>query len=774
MADHRRTPAWTASARLDSACWSDDEPVCALPDWQAHGLPRFGDDRWDFRGHPHAIDKASEHGWLYDWGAVANPTYALAMREFAMGRMNRPLQLPGVARFSWPASTTIIYLRALEGFFAWVGTELAGLPLAAIGQDDLSRYAQTVLSGRGSIAQQTGRLRAVQAFFAYFTIAGTSRPAAEGLPLSFATELIPWGGKSVSALAGRNRSEANRTPRIPPAVMDPLLRQALFYVEIAAGDILGAHRELQSYPCDAACNYGTDDHSDRLEEFLENRPVPTYANGKPALARICMAARLPRRSLQTPQARRRLDTARRDHGTEIVEWLRPREDLLRSLQRFVADRRHTGRGIPVYDAPEGGKNVGDVNVALSLAMCGHHPAADALHYREAAAILEAAHAEFGGEPGGMNAPISTNPDTGRPWRPPFSPASLARETRLLQTACFIVITYLSGMRVDEVLALQPGCCRQDVSADGLVYVHRLASTLSKGQPKPAPATWVVTEHVHRAVGVLEQLPRSPARSAEGRVTVRARRRVDRLFQFGTNLGVEIGLFVARLGDLGEEGQDQLGSRGINARALRRTLAWYIAHRPFGTTALAIQYKHVHATISEGYVGVADEEFRDLLVTETVEAELEALAQRIITRRGGVAAVRAATPNRTSERIEELVRDTARFPGLVDHDGHYELRLLRDEHLSYHVAGCANCAYDPAVSLCNRGGDHPIMARCRWWECGCAEHLPEHLSALGHAIAEAEGHLRLRRLPAPQRRVLRGQLGAMQAARDAIVEVRGGP
>ncbi len=111
------------------------------------------------------------------------------------------------------------------------------------------------------------------------------------------------------------------------------------------------------------------------------------------------------------------------------------------------------------------------------------------------------------------------------------------------------------------------------------------------------------------------------------------------------------MFVAHVNGLA--GHDLLGSRGVSARALRRTLAWYIAHRPFGTAALVIQYKHVHATITEGHVGVADEEFRDLLATEMVEAELEALASRLLARRSGTGVVRAAEPSRTSERLDEI-------------------------------------------------------------------------------------------------------------------------
>jgi len=676
-------------ARLASACWADWEPVCPLPDWEARGLPRFGDDRWDFRAHPHAIDKAHEATWAYDWRRVSNPAHALAMREFAMGRMNRPLALPGVGRYTWPPSTALLYLRSLEPFLAWVATHLAGKPLEAVDQGDLTVYAKKVLSGRGGQSYKYSLLRAVQVFFAYFTVVASSEHLGDRFELSLVTELVPWAGKPVTSVIGRDRRDQNRTPRVPPTVMDPLLRWALFYVEVAAEDILAAHRELQSYPCDAAYGYGTDNYADRLDRFLAGHRVPTYPDGKVALTHLAMAARLPRRWLQGCHARRRLDAASHEHGTRTVGRACSGEEIRRSLEQFVAARRRSGRGIPLYDLPEGGsagrKEVGDVNVALCLAMCGYYMPA-ARHWREAASVLEAARAELGGEPGGMGTAVSADPQTGRLWRAGFSPASLARESRMLQTACFLVTTYLSGMRADEVLALRAGCCRQDTTADGLIYVYRLQSMLSKGQPEPTTASWVVTEQVHRAVEVLEGLPRLPTRSDArayegGSLTAHAGRRSDRLFQFGSGLHGAISSFVAHVNELA--GHDLLDGRGINARSLRRTLAWYIAHRPFGTTALAIQYKHVHAAISEGYVGFADREFEELLATEAVEAELEALAERLLARQGGVGVVRAAEPSRTSRRLDEIARDTARFPGLVDPDGHYERRLLRDEHLTYH-------------------------------------------------------------------------------------------
>ncbi|MFX8984354.1 integrase, partial [Acinetobacter baumannii] len=41
---------------------------------------------------------------------------------------------------------------------------------------------------------------------------------------------------------------------------------------------------------------------------------------------------------------------------------------------------------------------------------------------------------------------------------------------------------------------------------------------------------------------------------------------------------------------------------ITTRQFRRTIAWHIANRPFGTIAGMIQYKHASVAAFEGYAG----------------------------------------------------------------------------------------------------------------------------------------------------------------------------
>src|SRR3546814_15637169 len=72
------------------------------------------------------------------------------------------------------------------------------------------------------------------------------------------------------------------------------------------------------------------------------------------------------------------------------------------------------------------------------------------------ALIEAAAADLGVEVGGMDTPISIDPDSGRPWRARFDAKTLAQEERMLQAAAYIVCAYLTGMRDCEVQAMRRG------------------------------------------------------------------------------------------------------------------------------------------------------------------------------------------------------------------------------------------------------------------------------------------------------------------------------
>jgi hypothetical protein len=59
--------------------------------------------------------------------------------------------------------------------------------------------------------------------------------------------------------------------------------------------------------------------------------------------------------------------------------------------------------------------------------------------------------------------------------------------------------------------------------------------------------------------------------------------------------------VAVLEDLQPSGEDLLFR--LRSSQFRRTLAWFIARRPGGSIAGAIQYKHHGIQMFEGYTGM---------------------------------------------------------------------------------------------------------------------------------------------------------------------------
>ena len=78
---------------------------------------------------------------------------------------------------------------------------------------------------------------------------------------------------------------------------------------------------------------------------------------------------------------------------------------------------------------------------------------------------------------------------------------------LLQTAAWVTIAYLSGMRDSEVKHLRRGCLSVSRAEDGRIYRRKISGLAFKGENDPVgvPATWIVGEPVERAVSVLERL-----------------------------------------------------------------------------------------------------------------------------------------------------------------------------------------------------------------------------------------------------------------------------
>jgi hypothetical protein len=68
------------------------------------------------------------------------------------------------------------------------------------------------------------------------------------------------------------------------------------------------------------------------------------------------------------------------------------------------------------------------------------------------------------------------------------PDSLGTLAKMLQTACYILIAYLTGMRDSEIKHLTRGCASTERDSTGTAYRWKITSLAFKGEPPPA-ASW---------------------------------------------------------------------------------------------------------------------------------------------------------------------------------------------------------------------------------------------------------------------------------------------
>jgi hypothetical protein len=120
---------------------------------------------------------------------------------------------------------------------------------------------------------------------------------------------------------------------------------------------------------------------------------------------------------------------------------------------------------------------------------------------------------------------NAHPDKPRALLPNFAPvlfrSSVATEhygateflVSRLYDACFIVIAYLIGARVSEILGLKAGCIVEHPSAEGTETFTYLSGRIYKTADSPAGQAhrWVAPSPVVRAVTVLERLSESVRR-----------------------------------------------------------------------------------------------------------------------------------------------------------------------------------------------------------------------------------------------------------------------
>lgn len=197
--------------------------------------------------------------------------------------------------------------------------------------------------------------------------------------------------------------------------------------------------------------------------------------------------------------------------------------------------------------------------------------------------------------------------------------------RLVSTAALILVSYLTGMRADEVLSLRRGCCTARVGGGYEIRGQTFKAAVADGRSIPAGVEreqpWLAIKPVADAIAVMESLhpselifpggmlrqsPQLPLIAAAPDSRERASS-IGALLRWSNRRAAELG----RLEDAIPDDPDG----PINLRRLRRTLAWFIYRRPRGRVALGIQYGHLHAATTDGYGSRASVGLRDLFPME---------------------------------------------------------------------------------------------------------------------------------------------------------------
>ena len=246
----------------------------------------------------------------------------------------------------------------------------------------------------------------------------------------------------------------------------------------------------------------------------------------------------------------------------------------------------------------------------------------------------------------LPAPITGTIDA-RPWTSSINFYDVDNLSRLLATAAFIVVAYLTGMRGEECRALRHGCCRTTTDEKTgqtrhLIYGHvfkgaldEFGNTLPAGSERDQP--WQAIAPVAKAVEVMETLhPDSdllfplpaftPFQHPGVGKAVHPRMIRDRTADL-------ISWCNAKAAEVGRTHEsipaDPDGP--VVVKRFRRTLAWFIYRRPGGRIALGIQYGHLRGHSTDGYGSRVGSGLRDVFPMEEALAAaeyLEAAATRL--------------------------------------------------------------------------------------------------------------------------------------------------
>lgn len=422
-----------------------------------------------------------------------------------------------------------------------------------------------------------------------------------------------------------------------------------------------------------------------------------------------------------------------------------RVDFDARLDDYLAAARRDQRAIPQAQRSYGRSHAIDLPmVALNISLRDQ----SALLRPDRWAKLTQAADELGLARTGLNTPGT---------RFSFSRSMISHMTRVVSTACYVVVAALSGMRSSELAAIERSAYRREV-LDGGVVRYRVHSKLLKGEPPGGRREiWTVVEPVADALRLAEQLS-DDNHPLNGQYFSES---ISELRGWVNGAGAAHGL-------------EQIPSDWeLRPRQFRRTLARELAWRPNGVIAGKIHLKHVSVATTEGYAGRRGESANAFLAE--VESERRRAAEhevRVVIEavergepvaglgaRSLVAAV-AALPDATTDGPQVRLRDDA----LV--------ALTRARADTLHITPLVHCWFtDPERARCLRGvadKSRPIVGSCQPDLCAQATIHDKHAPIWVSGIEDLRATLKDIRVPKGERERLAAKAQRMEETIAPVV------
>jgi hypothetical protein len=254
------------------------------------------------------------------------------------------------------------------------------------------------------------------------------------------------------------------------------------------------------------------------------------------------------------------------------------------------------------------------------------------------------------------------------------------------------------------------CAFIETTDDGQLRYKLRGRVFKQRRVDGEEAEWVVLAIVHDAVRILLDLNDDPThlfgydRGAHvGHVLLsvmpkRLARFRDHLNQlFSTSEQLSIPHAVPALDDADDANADA-GSRtpwAFNTRQFRRTLAWHIAHQPFGIVAGAKQYKNAKLAMFDGYAGTSASGFAAEVAAEEAVALLDYAPELYRDWNDGGRAGGGATA-RIDAEFTRIRRELGDLPGVIANPARLRTMLGRLTK-TLHPGVCARVVNDQCRS-----------------------------------------------------------------------------